>query len=180
MSTHVDSVTLAKRSGDNAVELQVFHVQVTAIVLHLFERCSLLFIMLFGRGGGTGRHEYCTVRIVRNCRGRSVTLQHNTASTSPQMQNMPGMCAHVCFPDEPYVPLLCETDDAQKMLRGLLLRTLLQIRPVFAFFLDNRCCRSFAGKHGERQVFSRPPSTSMQAWDEPALEHGYPPHTPPL
>lgn len=28
MSAHVDSVTVAKRSGDNAVELQVFHVQV--------------------------------------------------------------------------------------------------------------------------------------------------------
>ncbi len=28
LSAHVDSVTLAKRSGDNTVELQVFHVQV--------------------------------------------------------------------------------------------------------------------------------------------------------
>lgn len=28
MSAHVDSVTMAKRSGGNAVELQIFHVQV--------------------------------------------------------------------------------------------------------------------------------------------------------
>lgn len=31
MSAHVDSVTVAKRSGDNVVELQVFHVQVVVL-----------------------------------------------------------------------------------------------------------------------------------------------------
>ena len=42
MSTHVDSVTLAKRSGDNAVELQVFHVQV------MFAFCSQTAAVLIG------------------------------------------------------------------------------------------------------------------------------------
>lgn len=36
MSTHVDSVTVAKRSGDNRVEVQIFHVQVGVSVGFLF------------------------------------------------------------------------------------------------------------------------------------------------
>lgn len=54
MSTHVDSVTLAKRRGDNAVELQVFHVQVVTRSTSYRTKyiCSLLFIF-FGSGAVT-------------------------------------------------------------------------------------------------------------------------------
>lgn len=53
MSTHVDSVTLAKRSGDNAVELQVFHVQVRCFCGAL----SFRFVFRVGSESGDGVGE---------------------------------------------------------------------------------------------------------------------------
>lgn len=64
MSTHVDSVTLAKRGGDNAVELQVFHVQVTPPLFRAFSVVPLVcfFALLFllvclRRGPGRTREK---------------------------------------------------------------------------------------------------------------------------
>lgn len=53
MSAHVDSVTMAKRSGGNAVELQIFHVQV-----------GYYFGGKGGEGGGDGRRVPCALRSV--------------------------------------------------------------------------------------------------------------------
>lgn len=55
MSTHVDSVTLAKRSGDNAVELQVFHVQVILSANVLCRAVPLYFPVWVDRWRGCRR-----------------------------------------------------------------------------------------------------------------------------